>query len=248
MIDLRDVEKVYSGGHVALRGLTLSIRTAETMALLGPSGSGKTTALKLINRLIAPSSGEVLIDGVDVSALDPIALRRGIGYAVQEGALFPHRSAVENVATVPRLLGWPAERTRARCRELFDLVGLEFGQFAERYPAELSGGQRQRVGLARAIAADPPILLMDEPFSALDPLNRRRLQEEFRELQRRLKKTVVFVTHDVQEAFGLADTVAIIWNGEAVQCGTPRELVAEPASELVARFLRPAPDPLTADG
>jgi osmoprotectant transport system ATP-binding protein len=239
MIELRNVEKVYSDGHVALRGLTLSIGTAQTMALLGPSGSGKTTALKLINRLIAPSAGAVLIDGVDVSTLDAIALRRGIGYAVQEGALFPHRTALENVATVPRLLGWTEERTQTRCRELFELVGLDFAGFSERYPAQLSGGQRQRVGIARALAADPPILLMDEPFSALDPLNRRRLQDEFRALQQRLRKTVVFVTHDVPEAFRLADTVAIVWNGEAVQCGTPHEILARPASDLVARFVRP---------
>jgi osmoprotectant transport system ATP-binding protein len=238
MIELTNVEKVYSDGHVALRGLTLSIETAATMALLGPSGSGKTTALKVINRLIAPSAGAVRIDGVDVEALDPIALRRGIGYAVQEGALFPHRSALDNVATVPRLLGWSPERTLTRCRELFDLVGLDFDGFSDRYPAQLSGGQRQRVGIARALAADPPILLMDEPFSALDPLNRRRLQDEFRELQQRLKKTVVFVTHDVQEAFRLADTVAIIWNGEAVQCATPSEILSHPASDLVARFVR----------
>lgn len=238
MIELREVEKVYPDGHVALRGLTLAVEQAETLALLGPSGSGKTTALKLINRLVVPSSGRVLIEGADVSKVDATELRRGIGYVVQEGGLFPHRTATENVETVPRLLGWPAERRRLRCRELFDLVGLDFEAFHARYPSQLSGGQRQRVGLARALAADPPILLMDEPFSALDPLTRRRLQEEFHELQQRLHKTVVIVTHDVDEAVRLADRIAVIANGELLQVGTAQQLLAEPASELVGRFLR----------
>ena len=240
MIELRGVEKVYPGGHAALRGLTLAIERGETLALLGPSGSGKTTALKVINRLVVPSAGSVLIDGADVSTVDPATLRRGIGYVVQEGALFPHRTAAENAETVPRLLGWPAERRRSRARELFDLVGLDIEVFGARYPAQLSGGQRQRVGLARALAADPPILLMDEPFSALDPPNRRRLQDEFRALQQRLKKTVVIVTHDVDEAVRLADRIAVIANGELLQVGPPDRVLANPASDLVARFLRPS--------
>ncbi len=235
-IELRDVRKVYPGGHVALQGLTLRIEAGTTMALLGPSGCGKTTTLKLINRLVLPTSGTVSVSSCDVSSVDPIQLRRRIGYVVQEAGLFPHFTAAQNVEVVPRLLGWPAERRRERGEELFALVGLDYVQHGGRYPAELSGGQRQRVGLARALAADPPIVLMDEPFGALDPLTRRHLHREFLALKARLQKTVVLVTHDVEEAFVLADRVAVLAAGSLVQVGTPDEIRAAPASEFVKSF------------
>lgn len=237
MIDLRSVTKTYANGHVGLRDVTLHIERGATVALLGASGSGKTTILKLINRLLAPTSGTVLVDGIDVAQQDPISLRRGIGYVVQDAALFPHWDAATNVEAVPRLLGWSRERRRERARELFTLTGLDWDRLAESFPAQLSGGQRQRVGLARALAADPPIVLMDEPFGALDPLIRRRLQDEFIDLNRRLRKTVVLVTHDVAEAFRLADRVAIIADGGLVQEGSLEEVRAAPANNFVARFL-----------
>jgi len=237
MIELRDVRKVYPDGHVALRGLSLEVPAASTVALLGPSGCGKTTTLKLVNRLVAPTSGTILVDGKDVAGVDPIQLRRAIGYVVQEAGLFPHLTAQENVEVVPRLLGWPPERRRRRAQELFALVGLDFPLHSPRYPAELSGGQRQRVGLARALAADPPLVLMDEPFGALDPLNRRRLQREFLQLKARLHKTVILVTHDVEEAFLLADRVAVLSEGALAQVGTPDEIRAAPASDFVTSFL-----------
>jgi len=237
MIELRDVRKVYPGGNVALRGLSLRIEAATTMALLGPSGCGKTTTLKLINRLAVPTSGCIFVEGRDVSQADVIRLRRGIGYVVQEAGLFPHLTAQDNVEIVPRLLGWPPARRARRAEELFALVGLDRVLHGARFPAELSGGQRQRVGLARALAADPPILLMDEPFGALDPLTRRRLQREFVQLKARLRKTVVLVTHDVEEAFLLADRVAVLSAGDLVQIGTPEEIRRAPASDFVASFL-----------
>jgi osmoprotectant transport system ATP-binding protein len=236
MIELRDVRKVYPDGHVALRGLSLRVEAAMTVAMLGPSGCGKTTTLKLVNRLLTPTSGCILVNGRDVSAVDVIQLRRGIGYVVQDAGLFPHLTAEENVEVVPRLLGWPAAHRRRRAAELFALVGLDYAQHGPRYPAELSGGQRQRVGLARALAADPPLVLMDEPFGALDPITRRRLQREFLELKGRLRKTVVLVTHDVEEAFLVADRVAVLADGELVQFGTPDEIRAAPVSDFVASF------------
>ncbi len=239
MIELQAVRKVYPGGHVALREVSLRVEHGTTLALLGPSGCGKTTTLKVINRLVQPTSGRVLIDGEDAARLDPTALRRGMGYVVQEAGLFPHMTARDNVETVPRLLGWPGTRRESRARELFALVGLDFDEFAARYPAQLSGGQRQRVGLARALAADPPIVLMDEPFGALDPLTRHRLQDEFLDLQRRLHKTVVLVTHDVEEALRLADAVAVLARGAVVQVGAPEVIRAAPASDFVAAFLDP---------
>jgi osmoprotectant transport system ATP-binding protein len=238
MIEFQAVGKDYQGGHVALRDLTLQVEEAQTLALLGPSGCGKTTTLRLVNRLVTPTVGRVLVGGRDVQTVDPVVLRRGIGYVVQEGGLFPHLTARANAEAVPKLLGWPPERRLARSRQLFELVGLEFDRFADRFPAEMSGGQRQRVGLARALAADPPILLMDEPFAALDPLTRRRLQDEFLRLQKELQKTVVFVTHDVEEAFRLADRIAVLDRGSLVQTGAPDEIRSQPASEWVAAFLQ----------
>jgi len=237
MIELDAVRKVYPGGQVALHEVSLRVAAGTTLALLGPSGCGKTTLLKLINRLLEPTAGRVVIDGEDSATLDPVALRRRIGYVVQEAGLFPHLTAADNAAVVPDLLGWPAERQRLRVHELFALLGLDPAQIAARFPSQLSGGQRQRVGLARALAADPSILLMDEPFGALDPLIRARLQDEFRDLQARLAKTVVIVTHDVDEAFRLADAVAVLDAGRVVQIGTPAEIRRAPASPFVAAFI-----------
>ena len=238
MIELDAVRKVYPGGHVALHDVSVRVAPGTTLALLGPSGCGKPTLLKLINRLLEPSAGHVRIDGRDSAALDPVALRRRMGWVVQEAGLFPHLTAAANAEVVPRLLGWPAARRQARVRELFTLLGLDTATLAGRYPNELSGGQRQRVGLARALAADPAILLMDEPFGALDPLIRARLQDEFGALQARLGKTVVLVTHDVDEAFRLADTVAVLDDGRLVQCDTPAAIRQAPASPFVAAFVR----------
>ncbi len=236
MIELRDVRKVYPDGHVALRGLSLRVEAGSTVALLGPSGCGKTTTLKLINRLVAPTSGCIVVNGEDVSAVDAIQLRRGIGYVVQEAGLFPHLTAEANVEVVPRLLGWSRAQCAQRSADLFALVGLDHALHGPRFPAELSGGQRQRVGLARALAADPPIILMDEPFGALDPVTRRHLQREFLALKGRLGKTVVLVTHDVEEAFLVADRIAILSEGELLQFGTPDETRAAPATDFVAEF------------
>jgi osmoprotectant transport system ATP-binding protein len=236
MIQLDAVTKRYADGRLAVVDLTLDVADGTTLALLGPSGCGKTTTLKLINRLLEPTSGTVRIDGRDSAAEDPAELRRRIGYVVQDAGLFPHLTARANVEVVPRLLGWPAARRASRARELFALVGLD-ADVAERYPAQLSGGQRQRVGVARALAADPAIVLMDEPFGALDPITRRRLQDEFAALQARLRKTVVLVTHDVGEACRLADRVAVMSAGRLAQVGTPAEIRAAPATAFVAEFL-----------
>jgi osmoprotectant transport system ATP-binding protein len=236
MIELRGLRKVYPDGHVALRGLSLRIDAATTVALVGPSGSGKTTTLKVINRLVTPTAGTVLVRGEDISNVDAIQLRRGMGYVVQEAGLFPHLTALENAEAVPRLLGWPAARRSRRAEELFALVGLDYAVHGPRYPAELSGGECQRVGFARALAADPAIVLMDEPFGALDPITRRRLQREFLTLKARLRKTMVLVTHDVDEAFLLADRIAVLSDGELVQVGTPGEIRAAPASDFVKSF------------
>lgn len=225
VIEFRDVGFRLANGRVLLSGLSLEIRQGETLVLLGRSGSGKTTTLKLINRLLEPSQGEVRVGGKRTLDWDPIRLRRQIGYVIQEVGLFPHLTVEQNVGTVPRLEGWDPERIRARARELLEMVGLDPALFAARYPRELSGGQRQRVGVARALAADPPILLLDEPFGALDPITRQEIQGEFRCLQKRLGKTMVFVTHDVREAFLLASRIGLLREGELVLLGEPRELL-----------------------
>jgi osmoprotectant transport system ATP-binding protein len=237
MIELRDVGVEYARGRAALRDINLLIPAGCTTALLGPSGCGKTTTLKVINRLVSPTRGRVLVRGLDIARADAIALRRGIGYVVQEGGLFPHMTARENVEIVPRLLNWSTERRAARNADLFAMVGLAHPDFADRYPAQLSGGQRQRIGLARALAADPDILLMDEPFGALDPITRHHLQDEFANLQRRLRKTAVLVTHDVEEALRLADQVVVMGAGEILQVGDPATIRTAPATEFVARLL-----------
>jgi len=214
----------HRGAVEVLRGLDFTIEKGETVALVGRSGAGKSTILKLINRMLIPSSGRVLVDGRDTRAQDRFELRRHIGYVLQEVALFPHMSVAGNVAVVPRLLGWPAARTDARVRELLDLVGLDPSVYARRAPAQLSGGQRQRVGVARALAADPPILLMDEPFGALDPVTRAELHGEFRRIQEKVRKTIVLVTHDMAEAFALATRIGVLADGALAALDAPRAL------------------------
>ena len=242
MIELRHLEKRYDNPATAepfyaVKDLSLVFPDGEITALLGPSGCGKTTTLRMINRLIEPSGGQILIDGQDVMELRPEELRRRVGYVIQQIGLFPHLTIAQNVATVPELLGWPKARTRERVRELLALVELEPDQFADKRPSQLSGGQQQRVGVARALAADPPVLLMDEPFGALDPLARDKLQEAFREIQQELKKTIVMVTHDIDEALKLGDKVALMEAGSLAQFGTPDDLVRRPDSAFVQQFL-----------
>jgi osmoprotectant transport system ATP-binding protein len=217
--------------------VSLSVPEGRVLVLLGRSGSGKTTALKLVNGLVRPDSGQVRALGQDVAHADVIALRRRIGYVIQEVGLLPHLTVAQNVGLVPDLLGWAVESVEPRTREMLGLVRLDPDRYGPKRPAELSGGERQRVGLARALAADPPLLLMDEPFGALDPLTRRQLQEEFRELQRRLGKTVLLVTHDVAEAMRLADEVAVMDGGRVLQQGAPPEVLASPAPGFVSEFL-----------
>ncbi len=238
MIRLDSLTKRWPGGRVAVDGLSLDLMATEVSMLLGPSGCGKTTTLKMVNRLVQPTAGRVLLDGRDTADVDPVELRRGLGYVIQGVGLFPHLRVGANVATVPRLLGWSSERVRGRVDELLDLVGLEPASFRDRWPVELSGGQRQRVGVARALAADPPVLLMDEPFGALDPENRTRLQDEFLRLQREVAKTVVFVTHDLDEAVRLGDRIAVLGpGGRLEQFGTPAEVLLRPATPFVAGFV-----------
>ncbi len=232
------VTKRYAGREgAAIDDLSLTIPAGTFCVLVGPSGGGKTTALKLVNKLIPFDEGDIRIDGRSIKDLPAVELRRGIGYVIQQAGLFPHMTIGENIATVPRLLGWSKQRIGERTAELLDLVGLEQSD-AKRYPAQLSGGQRQRVGLARALAADPPILLMDEPFGALDPITRSRLQEEVRRLQREVVKTVIFVTHDIDEAITMGDRIAILREGGVLaQYDTPDAILAHPADEFVAQFI-----------
>jgi osmoprotectant transport system ATP-binding protein len=238
MIQLDHVSKIYDDGTVAVAELSLDVPNGELCVLVGPSGCGKTTTMRMVNRLTEPSSGRVLLEGRDVAGVDPVQLRRRIGYVIQTGGLFPHRTVADNVATVPSLLGWDKTRIRLRVGELLELVGLEPERHARRYPSELSGGQRQRVGVARALAADPVVLLMDEPFSAVDPVARLRLQREFLRLQEELAKTVLFVTHDIEEAIRLGDRVAVFSQGGVLeQYDTPAQVLGRPASEFVADFV-----------
>ncbi len=222
----------------AVNDLSLAVPAGTICVLVGPSGCGKTTSLKMVNRLIEPTSGRILIDGVDASSRDVTELRRGIGYVIQQVGLFPHQTIAENVATVPRLLGWPAQRQRERAEELLQLVGLDPATYAGRFPVQLSGGERQRVGVARALAADPPIMLMDEPFGAVDPIVRERLQDELLRLQETIAKTILFVTHDIDEAIKMGDLVAVLQEGGLLaQYGPPAAILAGPATPFVARFV-----------
>ena len=237
MLRLESVSKRY-GSRTVVQDLSLEVADGEVGVLIGPSGCGKTTTLKMINRLIEPSSGRILLDDEDVTHGDPVKLRRRMGYVIQQVGLFPHETVAQNVATVPHLLGWDKKRTRARVDELLEMVGLDPGDFRDRYPDQLSGGQRQRVGVARALAADPPVLLMDEPFGAIDPIARDRLQAEFLRLQGELKKTVVFVTHDVDEAVRLGDRIAVLKEGGVLQqYDTPAKVLGRPATDFVADFV-----------
>jgi osmoprotectant transport system ATP-binding protein len=236
LITFENVTKRYADGTVAVDDLSLEIPTGRITVLVGPSGCGKTTTLRMINRMVDPTSGTIAIDGKDITGSDPPTLRRGIGYVIQHAGLFPHRTIIDNIATVPYLLGWDKKKARARARELMDRVGLD-AKMAKRYPFQLSGGQQQRVGVARALAADPPIMLMDEPFSAVDPVVRTGLQDEFLRLQSELHKTIVFVTHDIDEAVKLGHLIAVFQvGGTLAQVATPEELLAKPAEGFVTEF------------
>jgi osmoprotectant transport system ATP-binding protein len=238
-LELRHVVKRYPGQREpAIPDLSLKVGAGEVCVLVGPSGSGKTTAMRLINRMIPLTSGEIMLGGRSVLEREPTELRREIGYVIQQIGLFPHQTVAENIATVPKLLGWPGERVRGRVDSLLELIGMDPDDIGPRYPSQLSGGQRQRVGVARALAADPPLMLMDEPFGAIDPINRARLQDEFLRLQAQVRKTVVFVTHDIDEAIKMGDRIAILrQGGRLAQYDTPEEILARPADEFVAQFV-----------
>ncbi|MGI8910133.1 MAG: ABC transporter ATP-binding protein [Rubrobacteraceae bacterium] len=239
MIEFRGVSKTYPGTEKpVVNDLSFEVPEGEVCVLVGPSGCGKTTSMRMVNRLIEPTQGEVLIDGEPNTAMSGTQLRRKIGYAIQQIGLFPHRTIADNVATVPSLLEWDRSRIRERVDGLLDLVGLSPDDYRDRYPAELSGGQQQRVGVARAMAADPPIMLMDEPFGAVDPITRERLQDEFVKIQGDIKKTIVFVTHDIDEAIKMGDRIAILRQGGFLeQFDSPENILANPASEFVASFV-----------
>jgi osmoprotectant transport system ATP-binding protein len=239
MIEFKQVSKTYPGSdNPVVNDLSFEVPEGEICVLVGPSGCGKTTSMRMVNRLIEISEGEILIDGEPNTAMSGTQLRRKIGYAIQQIGLFPHRTIADNIGTVPHLLGWNKGRIRDRVDELLELVGLSPGEYRDRYPAELSGGQQQRVGVARALAADPPIMLMDEPFGAVDPITRERLQDEFLRIQEDIKKTIVFVTHDIDEAIKLGNKIAILKQGGVLaQYDTPETILANPNSEFVASFV-----------
>ncbi|QDY78311.1 ABC transporter ATP-binding protein [Streptomyces qinzhouensis] len=237
MIRFEHVTKRYPDGTTAVDDLSFEVNEGELITLVGPSGCGKTTTMKMVNRLIEPSSGRILLDGEDISTVDPVRLRRRIGYVIQQVGLFPHRTVLDNTATVPHLLNWPRKKARARAAELLDLVGLDPAVHGDRYPEQLSGGQRQRVGVARALAADPPVLLMDEPFGAVDPVVREHLQNEFLRLQQQVRKTVLFVTHDIEEAVRLGDRIAVYGQGRIEQFDAPAAVLGTPATPYVADFV-----------
>ncbi|MGW1882628.1 ABC transporter ATP-binding protein [Streptomyces sp. NPDC001970] len=237
MIRFEEVSKVYPDGTTAVDGLSFEVAEGELVTLVGPSGCGKTTTMMMVNRLIEPTSGRILVDGEDISRVDPVKLRRRIGYVIQQVGLFPHRTVLDNTATVPSLIGWKKAKARARAAELLDLVGLDPKTYGLRYPAQLSGGQRQRVGVARALAADPPVLLMDEPFGAVDPVVRERLQNEFLGLQATVRKTVLLVTHDIEEAVRMGDRIAVYGQGRIEQFDTPGAVLGAPSTDYVAQFV-----------
>lgn len=237
MIKLEGASKVYPDGTNAVKDVSLEIDEGSLCVLLGPSGCGKTTTMKMINRLIPITKGKIYIDGTDIQELNENELRRSIGYAIQEIGLFPHMTVTENIATVPHLQGWSKEEARTRAKELLDLMGMHPDEHLERYPAELSGGQRQRVGVARSLGADPPIMLMDEPFGAIDPITRDKLQDEFLKIQAEIQKTIVFVTHDINEAIKMGTKIALMRDGKLVQYSTPAELLSCPENQFVRDFL-----------
>ncbi|MEV0115449.1 betaine/proline/choline family ABC transporter ATP-binding protein [Streptomyces sp. NPDC050844] len=237
MIRFEHVTKRYADGTTAVDDLSFEVAEGELVTLVGPSGCGKTTTMKMVNRLIEPTDGRIFVDGDDISAIDPVQLRRRIGYVIQQVGLFPHKTVLENTATVPHLLGVKRAKARERAAELLDLVGLDPATFGDRYPEQLSGGQRQRVGVARALAADPPVLLMDEPFGAVDPVVREHLQNEFLRLQQAVRKTVLFVTHDIEEAVRLGDRIAVYGQGRIEQFDTPSTVLGAPATDYVADFV-----------
>ena len=236
----RDVRKLYADGHVALGGVTLEVPQGEILAILGTSGSGKTTLLKLVNRLADPTSGEVRVGDRPTTDWDPIALRRSMGYVIQEAGLMPHLSVVDNVALTGRLVGMPRDQRIVKATHSLQLVGLDPKLMGDRFPHQLSGGQRQRVGVARALTTDPNLILMDEPFGALDPITRRTLQDEFRNLQRSLGPTVILVTHDLREACRMADRLAIVDHGMLVQVGSPQDFLDRPANDFIRSFFADA--------
>ena len=237
MIRVKGLAKVYAGGVVGVDAVSFDLSEGKTLALIGPSGCGKTTTLRMLNRLAEPTRGHIWIDGKSILDQDPIQVRRGMGYVLQGGGLFPHWTAARNIALVPSLLDWDRTRIDHRVSELLELVDLPQDEFRDRYPAEMSGGQRQRVAIARALAANPPIVLWDEPFSALDPVTRKQLQKEFLRLKQMLGKTMVIVTHDLAEAFLLADQILLLRDGEVTQCGSPEEIRNHPANDFVREFV-----------
>jgi len=237
LIKLEHVGKTYTDGTEAVKDLTMEIKQGEFCVFLGPSGCGKTTSMKMINCLIPLTTGKIYVDGVNAVKLDQNELRRGIGYAIQNIGLFPHRTVAENITTVPTLLKWPKQKKRKRAEELLNLVGMDPKTFIDRYPSELSGGQQQRIGVARCLGADPPILLMDEPFGAIDPITRSKLQDEFLKIQAKIKKTIAFVTHDINEAIKMGDTIALMRQGELVQYADPATLLSSPKNEFVRNFI-----------
>ncbi|GAA2736418.1 betaine/proline/choline family ABC transporter ATP-binding protein [Streptomyces nogalater] len=237
MIRFEQVTKRYPDGTTAVDGLSFEVAGGELVTLVGPSGCGKTTTMMMVNRLVEPTSGRILVDGRDIATVDPVRLRRRIGYVIQQVGLFPHRTVLDNTATVPALLGWKRAKARARAAELLDLVGLDPKTYGPRYPHQLSGGQRQRVGVARALAADPPVLLMDEPFGAVDPVVREQLQDEFLRMQAEVRKTVLLVTHDIEEAVRLGDRIAVYGQGRIEQSDTPGAVLGAPATPYVASFV-----------
>ncbi|ANP51128.1 osmoprotectant transport system ATP-binding protein [Streptomyces griseochromogenes] len=237
MIRFEQVTKRYPDGTTAVDDLSFEVSEGELVTLVGPSGCGKTTTMMMVNRLIEPTSGRIFVDGEDIAAVDPVRLRRRIGYVIQQVGLFPHRTVLDNTATVPALLGWKRAKARARATDLLDLVGLDPKTYGPRYPEQLSGGQRQRVGVARALAADPPVLLMDEPFGAVDPVVREQLQDEFLRMQAAVRKTVLLVTHDIEEAVRLGDRIAVYGQGRIEQFDTPGAVLGAPATPYVAGFV-----------
>lgn len=237
MIEFKQVTKQFKDGTIGVDNLSLKIEKGEIVSLIGPSGCGKTTTMKMINRLIEPTSGDIFIEGESILKQSPVELRRSIGYVIQQIGLLPHMTVEENAAIVPRLLGWSKQKITSRTEELMDLVGLDPGVYRHKYPLELSGGQQQRIGVIRALAAEPPIILMDEPFSALDPITREKLQDELKIIQQEIQKTVVFVTHDMDEALKMSDKLAILHNGQLAQLGTPENITTNPETSFVKSFI-----------